>query len=335
MNQRVDVHTHLYPEPYLKALREREFLPRVYRDGSVERFIIFPEEDADPKIGRPITQAWSTAEGKLAYMDDHAIDRAIVSLGNPWLEPFDGTGSLDLVREVNVAIGRLEGASGGRLLGLGALPSTSVEDALDEIRWMDEHESLRGIVTGPRIVRRELGDGALEPVWSELERREIPVLIHPQDGVATDLLGGYGHVLPVGLGFPMETTVAVSRLVFAGVLHRFPDLKLVVSHGGGVLSSLVGRLDAAWRSDPLAHRRLPEPPSRSIARLYVDAITYSAGPLRATTEMVGSDHIMFGTDHPFSIEDADENLKVIEHEFSAAGQRSVFSGTASELFGLV
>ena len=96
---------------------------------------------------------------------------------------------------------------------------------------------------------------------------------------------------------------------------------------------MVGRLDAAWRSDEIGRTRLPEPPSRSIARLYIDAITYSPAPLQASIAMVGRDRVMFGTDHPFSIEDADAVVAAMEATDEET-VRSIFAGTASALFRL-
>ncbi|WP_420613190.1 amidohydrolase family protein [Candidatus Spongiisocius sp.] len=333
MTTRIDVHTHFYPTSYLAALERRSDIPRVYRDGGLRRFVIFPEEHADPRIGRPIEDGWWKVAGKVGFMDENAITQSVISLGNPWLEPFEGQEGIELAREVNIELGALEDATGGRLVGLGALPATGVGDVLAEIAAIDEHPSLRGIVTGPRITHLMLDDPELEPVWNELESRSLPVLLHPQDGVGLDVLEGYGHVLPVGVGFPMETTAVVSRLVFGGVLHNHPDLKIVVSHGGGTLSALVGRLDAAWRSDEIGRTRLPEPPSRSIARLYIDAITYAPAPLQASMAMVGQDRVMFGTDHPFSIEDADAVVDAMD-AIDQETVDSIFAGTASTLFRL-
>jgi len=301
MTTRIDVHTHFYPTSYLAGLEQRSEMPRVYRDGEVRRFVIFPEEEADPRIGRPIEDGWWTIAGKVGFMDENAISRSVISLGNPWMEPFEGQHGVELTRVVNDELGTLEERTEGRLVGLGALPATGVSDVVDEIEAIDAHPSLRGIVTGPRIAQFRLDNPELEPVWTELESRQLPLLLHPQDGIALDLLEGYGHVLPVGVGFPMETTAVVSRLVFGGILHNHPDLKIIVSHGGGTLSALVGRLDAAWRSDEIGRSRLPELPSRSIARLHVDAITYAAGPLQASIAMVASARIMFRPDTPFSI----------------------------------
>ena len=104
---------------------------------------------------------------------------------------------------------------------------------LAEIAEIDRHPSLRGIVTGPRIAHLRLDDPDLELVWTALESRQLPVAAAPPRRYRLGLLEGYGHVLPVGVGFPMETTAVVSRLVFGGVLHNHPDLKIIVSHGGG------------------------------------------------------------------------------------------------------
>ena len=333
MTTRIDVHTHFYPSSYLAALERRSDIPRVYRDGAVRRFVIFPEEHADPRIGRTIEDGWWTVAGKVGFMEENDISQSVISLGNPWLEPFEGQEAVELAREVNNELGELEAITGGRLVGLGALPATGVDDVLAEIAAIDEHPSLRGIVTGPRITHLQLDDPELEPIWTELESRNIPLLLHPQDGIGLDILEGYGHVLPVGVGFPMETTAVVSRLVFGGVLFNHPDLKVIVSHGGGTLSALVGRLDAAWRSDEIGRTRLPEPPSRSIARLYIDAITYSSAPLRASMAMVGQDRVMFGTDHPFSIEDAGAVVDAMD-ALDEETLDSIFAGTASALFRL-
>ncbi|MCY4371348.1 MAG: amidohydrolase family protein [bacterium] len=334
MTARIDVHTHFYPASYLTALEQRRDIPRVYLDGAIRRFVIFPEEDADPRIGRPIEDGWCTVAGKVGFMEEKAISRSVISLGNPWMEPFEGQQGIELTRLVNEELGALEEMTKGRLVGLGALPATSVEDVVAELAAIDEHPSLRGIVTGPRIAHCRLDDPELEPVWVELEARQIPVLLHPQDGIALDLLEGYGHVLPVGVGFPMETTAVVSRLVFGGVLYNHPDLKMIVSHGGGTLSALVGRLDAAWRSDEIGRTRLPDPPSRSIARLYVDAITYAPGPLQASIAMVGSERVMYGTDHPFSIEDTEATADAMG-TIDEKTRESIFASTAASLFRLV
>jgi aminocarboxymuconate-semialdehyde decarboxylase len=132
----------------------------------------------------------------------------------------------------------------------------------------------------------------------------------------------------------METTVALARLVMAGVLHRHPALRLVASHGGGTIPYLAGRLDAGWRSDPSLAARAPSPPSAVLGQLYLDAVVYHERALAAAADLVGSDHLAFGTDHPFSIADPQANLAAIDAAFSGSDLERVLGRTAAELYSL-
>ena len=133
---------------------------------------------------------------------------------------------------------------------------------------------------------------------------------HPSSGIGLEALEGFGHSLPIALGFPFETTIATVRLVLAGVLQRHPALQVVASHGGGTLPFLAARLDATWRSDPAARERLDVPPSSQLALLHTDAVVYHERSLLAPLDLVG-DKVVFGTDHPFSVADPAANLTAI------------------------
>lgn len=330
----VDVHSHLYLRSYVELLKARTQIPKIVGEPGDERFVIFPEEDRDDDSGgRPMGPAyWDVAE-KLAFMDRFGIARTVVSLGNPWLDPFGAEQSLAAARALNAEIAELPTDSDGRILGMGVLP-TQIDDAVAVAAEVAGSPTLVGIVTGPRICGRTLDDAALEPLWDELERTHVPLMIHPHYAAAVEDLRGFGHALPVSLGFPFETTIAVARLVFAGVLARHPDLRIVASHGGGTLPYLAGRLDAGWTSDPSLKEHLPHPPSRDLARLYLDAVLYHSRAMRTAAELVGTSRMAFGTDHPFSVADPRANLDAIGAEFTGDDQKSVLHGTALALFGL-
>jgi predicted TIM-barrel fold metal-dependent hydrolase len=330
-----DVHSHLYPPVYLDLLRVRDRFPRVATVDGEDRFIIFPEED-DPVSpgGRAIGDSFWSVEAKLAFMDDHGISRTVLSVGNPWLDPFRGPESLAQAAAVNEEMGSLEERTGGRIAGLGVLPNATVEDAASVVRSIAGNPLLRGIVTGPRVCDRTLDDEELEPLWEALDDTRLPWLLHPSDGAALSDIEGFGHSLPIALGFPFETTIAVTRFVFAGVLERHPQIRLVASHGGGTLPFLAARLDAAWRSDAAAQKRLTTPPSTSLARLHLDAVTYHGRALSAASDLAGG-KLAFGTDHPFPVADVEANITAIDDTFAEAADRDrVRSGHAEQLFEL-
>lgn len=331
----IDVHSHLYPPAFLDLLRERTRYPRVATVDGQDRFIIFPEED-DPESpgGRPITEPFWSVDAKLAFMAEVGIERTVLSLGNPWLDPWAGSDSIGHAERLNEAMVEIAEGSGGRLVCLGVLPNAGPDAAAATIRALAEPgQPLRGIVTSPRVCGMTLDDERLEPVWEALDETSLPWLLHPSDGLGIREMEGYGHALPITFGFPFETSVAVARLVLAGVLWRYQRIRLVASHGGGTLPFLAARLDATWRGDAEARGRLTEePPSRSLARLYADAITYHPRALLAADDLVEG-KLAFGTDHPFSVADPEANLAALDALDEAARSR-VRSGTAADLFGI-
>jgi len=329
----VDIHSHIYPRWYIELLKERVEIPRVSGAAGDERFVIFPEEDAPASGGgRPMTDDYWSVDTKLAFMDRHGIDVTVLSLGNPWMEPFTPSESLAATRRLNSEFATLDERTRGRILGMGVLPAADISDAVSIVEEIAADSRIHGIVTGTHICGRALDDAALDPLWDALERTRIPLLIHPHHGSAMDELGGFGHALPVALGFPVETTVALTRLLFAGVLHRFPGLRLVGSHGGGTLPYLAGRLDAGWRSDAALADRMPTPPSDVVARLFLDAVLYHPRALHAAADLVGTGHLAFGTDHPFSIADPAANLESIRAAFDDQDAAQVLARTAVDLY---
>lgn len=332
----VDVHTHLYPRTYIELLKERERIPLVTKREAVEEFIVFPEEyGSDGVGGRPFTEEYWDIDLKIAFMDSMGIDHSVLSLGNPWMEPFNNEMGDEATSSINEIFAKLEGGTKGRIVGLGVLPSSSVESALGELENIASTGTLRGVVTGPRIAGYPFDAPALGVIWEKLEETRLPLFVHPQNGVALDHMRGYRHVLPVGLGFPMETTIAISRLVFGGVLERYPETRIMAAHGGGCLPYLSGRLDAAWNSDEEVHSLIPRPPSEYLKMLYLDALVYDRGPLMAATSLVGKERLMLGTDHPFSVADHEANMQAVEAEFTSEQERDwLFGRSAAKLFGL-
>ncbi|MFN8619688.1 MAG: amidohydrolase family protein [Chloroflexota bacterium] len=331
----VDIHSHTYPRWYIELLKERTEIPRVSGAEGDERFVIFPEETITGGVGgRPMSDDYWSIDAKLRFMDRNGIDQTVLSLGNPWLEPFTPAASLEAARRINAEFAAFRRQTKGRILGMGALPGGSPADVVTVVEEIAAEPELHGTVSGTHIAGRSLDDAALDPVWAALERTGLPLLIHPHHGSAMNELSGFGHALPVAVGFPLETTVAVTRLVFAGVLHRYPDLKIVASHGGGTIPFLAGRLDAGWRSDAHLVERAPTTPGDVLDKLFLDAVLYHPRALRAAADLVGVGQMAYGTDHPFSISDPAANRAALAEAFDSKEVVQVLAGTAIDLFSV-
>jgi aminocarboxymuconate-semialdehyde decarboxylase len=332
--QVIDAHSHLYPRSYLELLKTRTEIPRIGDHNGAEHFVIFRGEEAVPGGGRRLNESFWNVEAKVDYMDRVGIDQTVVSLGNPWLDPFDGPESTEWARRLNAELAALESETNGRVVALGVLPTDDVESAVEVAREVAATPTLYGLIGSCRVCGLEFDDERLTPLWQELESSALPLFVHPHDGVALDELAGYGNSLPLALGFPFETTIAVTRLVFSGVLSRFPKLRIMVAHGGGTLPFLAARLDVTWRSDPDAQAKLDSAPSNQLSNLYLDAVLYHPRALHAAAELVGPGKMLFGTDHPFFSADPRTSLDAVEAEFSDGARTDVLAGAALALFGL-
>lgn len=328
----VDAHTHLYPSSYMELLQSRQEIPRVAMRAGVPHFVIFPEEEKTG--GRPMQPAMWDLGAKLDFMAEAGIDRSVVSLGNPWLDPVVGRPSVDWARRINAELAGLETASGGRVHGMGVLPNADPAEAAEVAAEVAATPGLYGLISGCRVCGRSLDDPALEPLWAELARSGLPIFFHPHDAAALDRLGGFGTALPLGIGFPTETAIAIARLVFAGVLHRHPTLNVMAAHSGGVLPFLAGRLDVTWRGDAIAQERLPHPPSTDLSRLWLDTVSYHPRAMHAAADLVGTGRLLFGTDHPFFKEKPRDLLAGVERAFSGDDLARAAGANAAALFRL-
>ncbi|GAA5843351.1 hypothetical protein JCM9279_002075 [Rhodotorula babjevae] len=350
----VDVHTHIYPPSYMDLMRRREQIPKVIKDnGGNEMVVLLKEEEgkgANSK-GRPVgPQYWDRAE-KIKFMDTHGIDVSVVSLANPWLDFLTPAEAVDAARQLNddmqtycetfTADQAADSTSysaqtDNRLFAFGSLPlvpgisTKQVLQALDQVKGQSY---LRGIVMGTKGIGKGLDDPEMEPIYEAIAASGLVVFVHPHYGIE-NAFGEQdnGHALALGLGFPFETTIAIARLILAGVLDRHPTLKLLLAHSAGALPALSSRLSSCIVHDPHVKDRLQHDFRYYLGQMYYDAVTYGPEELALTERVVarannyeskdeqlayvdrvnerrdltapegvfpGTDRIMFGTDHPF------------------------------------
>jgi aminocarboxymuconate-semialdehyde decarboxylase len=205
----VDVHTHVYLPRYLKMLRKRETVPRIFTSGGQDRLIILPGEDEDlsTSAGRPIGTEYSDPKRKIAFMDMHGIGVSVLSLANPWLEFLAGKEASDLATGLNADLQEQCEKSDGRFYGFGVLPSDDVDASCRELERLAKMDRMRGII----VSARGLDDARLLPVYKTAEALGMVLFVHPHSGVGTEHFAGFGHALFLALGFPFETTTAVRQ----------------------------------------------------------------------------------------------------------------------------
>jgi aminocarboxymuconate-semialdehyde decarboxylase len=181
---------------------------------------------------------------------------------------------------------------------------------------------------------RDLTDPLFAPIWTEIDRRGLPVLVHPTapQGVRDLHLQEFGLIPPVG--FMFDTTLALSRMILSGFLDRYPNVKLIAAHGGGALPYLVGRLDRCHERIPACAAVIKEKPSHYLQRIYYDSVVYELAALKLCIEVAGSpERVLYGSDYPHNIGDMVGCLERV-NALPAKQRRLIAGKNAERLFGL-
>jgi aminocarboxymuconate-semialdehyde decarboxylase len=326
----VDVHAHAMPLPVLQELADDGLADLAGVPDGVVRL--------DPRVSGvgpwtplPLAPSQYDVAVRLSEMDEMGVHRHAVSLP-PFL--FASTADdEDLATRVidrgNAALATYVADAPDRLLGLGSVPLGWPGAAEVARRALDE-QGMAGIAIGSRGAGRDLDDPVNEDLWALLSERGTFVFLHPS-GVP-DVHRQREFYLPQLVGYPMETALAVARMVFSGTLERYP-VNLCLAHGGGCLPALRGRLDMGWERKDVAHTTAL-PPSEYTDRLYYDTAVFSPVLLGRLVEDVGADHVLLGTDHPFELGDRDPVGTVRALGLGEQDTGRILRDNAAELLGL-
>jgi aminocarboxymuconate-semialdehyde decarboxylase len=277
--------------------------------------------------------ALTRLEVRLADMDRMGVDIQVVS---PQPTQYYYWADHELAREIvrlqNDHIAALCAQAPDRLVGLGTLALQHPQLAVEQLEHAVKRLGLRGFELSTAVNARELSDPALAPVWSKAEELGALAFIHPMGcSLGERLQPAY---LSNIVGQPVETAVALSHLIFGGVLDHYPHLNICAAHGGGYLPTYTGRADHAWHQRPDA-RTMLRPPSEYLRRIWFDSLVYTPQGLRWLIDQVGASQVVVGTDYPFDMGHYAVHALVRDTPgLSEADQAAILGGNAARLLNL-
>jgi aminocarboxymuconate-semialdehyde decarboxylase len=266
-------------------------------------------------------------------MDGAGVDVQVTSPSPQqfyWAEPATGA---RISRLQNEHVAGLVEKRADRFAGLGSVPLQDTPAAVRELEHLTGELGLRGVQISTYVAGIELGDGRLEGFWEAAEGLGTVVFIHPL---------GFSHgerfrdfYLNNAIAHPLESALAVSSLIFNGVLERYPGLRIVVAHGGGYLPFHASRIDHAWEVRPECRVHIDRPPSEYLRQLYVDTVVYTQESLAQLVKVMGAEHLLLGTDYPFDMGEEDP-VGLLERtpQLSAPERELIAGGNAARLLGI-
>jgi aminocarboxymuconate-semialdehyde decarboxylase len=237
---------------------------------------------------------------------------------------------LERCRIQNDALERLVAAYPERVAALGAVPLQDPELAASELAELRARGRLAGIEITATVDGAYLGDPRFEPLWQAAQDSAGVVFVHPTTrGFDSPAFGDY--YLWNTVGNPLETTIAAAHMTMAGVMERYPHLRVLLAHGGGALLALGGRLRHAHSFQPQAGSRLTESPRASIRRFHFDTVTHDPDLLRSLIGSVGAGRVLLGSDYPFDMADPDPVGAVRSLGLPSDDEQAVLGGNAARL----
>jgi len=335
----IDAYTHFYPKPYLtrlmalKSEKARAHATRWARRAEVDRHYI-------------------DVAARLVDLDKFGIDYEVTAVSQD-VDP-NNIGALEDGEELSLAgflndqMARVMEESHGRIFSLGTVPFGSIESAgIDEMRRAVRDLGLKGFMVLSNVNGTPIDK--FQTFWAEVEKLGVPVYIHPIDPISNasrsyedeyDLM----HVF----GWPFETTLILARLVFSGTLERYPGLKILAHHLGGMIPFFAGRINESYSKTMGAAKAEQQVKALEENRSAIDlfrnfyydtAIGGSVDAIRCGLGVFGPDRIIFGTDYPFGPESGRSRLRtypgtIRELGLSSEDTDKIFEKNARRLVGI-
>jgi aminocarboxymuconate-semialdehyde decarboxylase len=306
----VDMHAHALSERFLANLTRAPVagLSCVRHDRG--EFVL--SRDGVP-IGKSVDKNLHDLPTRIATLKRRCVERQVFGPLPGLLAGPGFAADARLVRELHRQQDEIVADSDGLMEAAAALALGEPDKACDELKRAVEDHGYRSAMIPTTAGSRALDDEAFSPLFALVEKLGITLIMHPVSATSPEAFGKF--VVQVLVGWPGETTLAVSRMIFAGIFERHPALKLVLVDGGGNLVFQKGRLDSAfeakgWESDPYFTDNIENPPSYYLRRLYFDTCTLSTDSNRFVIESMGADRVVFGSDYPFDIGDPEGRRSV-------------------------
>ena len=297
--------------------------------------------DAAKIINHPLEAPgllWSNIGDRLAQMDQSGVDVEALSI-NPFWYRAERDAVAELIRVQNETLTAFCASHPDRFVAFATAALQYPDLAAQQVEHAVKNMGFRGVSVGGSCAGQDLSDPKFHPFWQKCEELGVLVFMHPlgtRELEPSGRLNGNG-LLTNTIGNPLETTIALSHLIFEGTLDRFPGLKICAAHGGGFLPSYASRSDAVITTFPNRVGPLPKKKPTEYIRggqLYFDSIMFTGEGMRHLIAEAGIDHVVLGTDYPFPW-----NTAPVDHIMEIPGlsddeRIKILGATAAKLLGI-
>jgi aminocarboxymuconate-semialdehyde decarboxylase len=326
----IDVHTHMLSQEWFDLLKEH----------GAPRYEVKPSKDYPAPLGIHMNGApFMTPqighfdyEMRIEKMDAARVDLAIVTLTCPNVFWGGAEISLKAARIMNDDMAAAQTSYPDRIRWMASLPWEHPELAVAELERACGLGAI-GVMVLANIAGRSLTEPAFAPIWQAIDKRGLPVLVHPTAPPGVAELDMVRFNLIAQIGFMFDTTLAIARMIYDGFLDTYPNLKIIAGHAGAALPYLAGRLDVCFNNMKAAQENISASPDEYLGRIWYDAVTYRQDALEMCMHVGGEDKLLYGSDYPHNIGDMKGCLARVD-ALPGAAAKAARGGNAARIFGL-
>jgi len=288
----IDFHNHYYPPEYLEAVKK-----------GPARVVLDYDADGNPRLHYPgdyniLVPGHRDLDYRETVLNDHGVDLQVITFTTPGVHYEDPVTAVTMARQINDAFGR-EVKRRRHFSSLATLPLNDPAESVRELERAMKELGLPGAMVFSNVNGTPLAAPAYDALWKKANELNAVIYIHPAH--PHDVTGMEHYWLVALVGFLFDTTVAMSHLVFAGVLERYPNISWVLTHMGGALPYLAERLDRGYEAFADCRQNISKRPSEYLKQCYYDTVNFNPDAIEFAIKFAGSDHILAGSDYPHQI----------------------------------
>lgn len=323
----IDFHNHFYPPEYLEAIQTGPSNTKVTFDSDNNPLVHYP---GDYNV---IVPEHRDINLRSVVLEKTGIDKQILTFTTPGTHIEPPERSVELARMVNNGLAKIMNEHGSRFAALATLPLNDPDASVAEIERAFSTLGFRGVMVYSNINGLALSDRCFWPLYAKADKLKAVFYIHPSFPVGVEAMTDF-WLMPL-VGFPFETTLAAAKLVFSGVVEKFPEIRWVLGHLGGAIPFLAERLDRGYFAFKECRKHIRKPPSEYLKEFYYDTVNFDLKALELALDFAGADHLVAGSDYPHRIGSLEKMVESIEElNISSKEKAAIFAENAAKLLRL-